>query len=120
MAICSAVLGLSADRGEHRVERGEHRLRIDQLLLVSGQTDDQNNFGELKPAALTGFVYIDANNNGLDGLETGISGVSVTLTGTNDLGPIVAITIMTDINGFYSFGNLRPGTYTVTETQPVG
>src|SRR5262249_27711542 len=41
-------------------------------------------------------------------------------TGTDDLGNSVSpITITTDPGGNYTFGNLRPGTYTLTETQPA-
>src|SRR5439155_22207573 len=45
--------------------------------------------------------------------------VLITLTGTNDQGA-VTLTAHTDVNGNYSFGNLRPGTYVITETQPAG
>src|SRR5262249_42926744 len=80
-----------------------------------------NNFGELQSSSLSGYVYNDSNNDGTKQAgETGISGATVTLTGTNDLGNSVSITTTTDANGLYSFGNLRPGTYTITETQPAG
>ena len=70
--------------------------------------------------ALAGFVYVDANNDGVkDAGETPIAGVTVTLTGTDDLGA-VSRTTTTDATGFYRFPNLRPGTYTITETQPAG
>src|SRR5262249_33404755 len=46
--------------------------------------------------------------------------VLVTLTGTNDLGTIVPLTTTSAADGSYTFGNLRPGTYTITETQPAG
>src|SRR5262249_3799141 len=63
--------------------------------------------------------YYDANNDGTkQGTETGIGGVTLTLTGTDDLGTITPQTTTTGADGSYSFGNLRPGTYTVTETQP--
>src|SRR5205807_2527337 len=81
-------------------------------------------FGELPPASLAGFVYRDSNNNGAfePGLgETGIGGVTVTLTGTDDLGaPVNTSTTTTAGTGAYSFGNLRPGTYSLTEAQPPG
>src|SRR5262249_31317422 len=63
--------------------------------------------------------FDDRNNNGLvDGAETGIQGVTITLTGTDDLGAAVNTTATTDVNGNYTFGTLRPGNYTITETQP--
>ncbi|HLN27115.1 MAG TPA: SdrD B-like domain-containing protein [Gemmataceae bacterium] len=78
------------------------------------------NFGELLPASLSGFVYLDANDSGVKVAgDGGISGVTVTLTGTNDLGTSIDTSETTGTNGSYSFTNLRPGTYTITETQPA-
>ena len=77
-------------------------------------------FAEFLPSSLSGYVYNDANNNGvMDSGEAGIAGVTVTLSGTNDLGAITA-TAVTAANGSYSFASLRPGTYTITETPPAG
>src|SRR5439155_1300307 len=77
-----------------------------------------NNFGELLPGSLAGFVYADTNNDGIKQAgESGIGGATVTLTGTNDVGS-VNVSTTTDSNGTYSFGSLRPGTYVLTETQP--
>src|SRR5256714_2588765 len=77
-------------------------------------------FGEIKPGGVSGTVYVDTNNNGvIDTGEKRISNVLITLTGTNDQGA-VTLTARTDTNGNYSFGNLRPGTYVITETQPTG
>ncbi|MBK9138743.1 MAG: isopeptide-forming domain-containing fimbrial protein [Verrucomicrobia bacterium] len=70
---------------------------------------------------LSGYVYHDANNNGLK--ETGespIGSVTITLTGTDHLGNPVSVTTTTDAAGYYEFLGLRPGTYTLTETQPAG
>ena len=79
------------------------------------------NFGEQLPAKLSGYVYVDAGNDGVKGAgEAGLAGVTVKLAGTDDLGAPVTATATTDANGFYQFTGLRPGTYTVTETQPVG
>jgi len=55
-----------------------------------------------------------------DGGETGIANVTLTLTGTDDLGNAVNTTTTTAANGSYTFGTLRPGTYTINETQPAG
>jgi hypothetical protein len=74
---------------------------------------------------VSGFVYLDANDNGNRAgppSEPGISGVSVTLTGTDDLGNAVSLTTTTDANGAYSFTGLRPSSptgYIVTESQPA-
>ena len=89
-------------------------------LSTDGVNGTGNNFAELNPASLSGFVYDDANNDGVkQGGEVGIAGVTVTLTGTDDLGNAVNISTVTDVNGAYGFTNLRPGTYGIAETQPV-
>jgi large repetitive protein len=72
------------------------------------------------PSTLSGFVYNDANNNGVkDAGETGLAGVTVTLTGTDSLGHAVNLTGATDANGAYRFANLGPGTYALREAQPA-
>ncbi len=95
---------------------------ISGVTVGSGQTSAGNNFGEIKPGSISGFVYCDTNNDGVkDGGELGLGGVTVTLTGSNDQGAITPISVLTNADGSYSFGDLRPGTYTVTETtQPAG
>ena len=60
-------------------------------------------------------------DNGIqDAGEVGIEGVTVRLTGTDDFGNPVDITVQTDAAGNYTFENLNPGTFTVTQTQPAG
>ena len=79
------------------------------------------NFGNFPlPSSLAGFVYCDANNNGnKDSGEPPISGVIITLMGTNDLGQSVTQTTTTSSSGAYLFSNLRPGVYKLTESQPI-
>jgi hypothetical protein len=93
----------------------------DVIPVTLGNTDlPNNNFAELPPSALSGFVYLDPNNDGVkEPGEPGIGGVTVMLTGTNDLGT-VNLTTTTAADGSYQFQNLRPGTYTLSETQPTG
>ncbi len=94
---------------------------VSSFVLTSGEANTGVNFGELPPASLAGFVYYDANNNGSrDDGATGLSGQSVTLSGSDDLGPITSINVATQPDGSYSFTNLRPGTYTVSASQPAG
>jgi RHS repeat-associated protein/uncharacterized repeat protein (TIGR01451 family) len=70
---------------------------------------------------LSGFVYHYANGNGVkDAGEAGIQGATLTLAGTDHLGAAVTRTAVTGFDGGYSFPLLRPGAYTVTETQPSG
>ena len=69
-------------------------------------------------SSIAGNVYHDANDNGVkDAGEAPISGVTVTLTGTDDYGNPVNMTATTT-GGAYKFDNLTPGNYTVTETHP--
>jgi Subtilase family/SdrD B-like domain/Dockerin type I domain len=70
--------------------------------------------GENTQNSVTGFVYVDSNNNGsFDSGEQPISGATVTLSGS------ASRTVVTGSNGAYLFNNLLDGTYTVTETQPT-
>jgi hypothetical protein len=88
---------------------------ISSIELPQGTSANSYLFGELLAATISGNVYHDVNNNGLvDDGATGLGGVFVTLNGTNDLGVIAPITVQTNPDGTYSFGNLRPGVYNVT------
>ncbi len=75
----------------------------------------------LTPSSLSGTVFEDFNDDGqIDFGEEGIANVLITLTGTDDLGDAVSQSQLTDSDGAYVFLNLRPGNYTITETQPSG
>ena len=94
---------------------------ISQITLpATGVNGVENNFGERLPSSLAGYVYLDANNDGDIAGEVAITGVVVTLTGADDLNPLVNLVTTTDVNGWYQFTSLRPGTYTITESQPSG
>jgi hypothetical protein len=83
------------------------------LFTVNGQP--------LAPSSLSGMVWEDFNDDAqVDFGEKGISGVTITLTGTDFLGNAVNLSQQTDSDGAYVFANLLPGTYTLTETQPAG
>lgn len=72
------------------------------------------------PALLSGFTWLDLNNDGFrQSGEPGLGGITITLTGTDTSGP-VSRTTTTAADGSYSFDNLNPGTYTLTQTQPSG
>ncbi len=81
---------------------------------------DTDNITPAASSSLSGYVYIDGNNNGVrDPGETGIPSVPVTLTGTATGGGSVNLSTTTDSTGFYSFANLAAGTYTISEIQPT-
>lgn len=90
------------------------------IQLAAGVQGVNNDFGELVPASVSGFVYLDANNDGfIDFGEAAIAGVTITLTGTDIHGNAVNMSTTTDADGMYLFEKLLPGTYVITETQPV-
>ncbi len=82
-----------------------------------------NNFAVAQPAAVSGYVYYDANDNGQrDAGEPGIGGVTLEIIPLNVVGtPPAPIQVVTNANGFYSATGLNPGTWEVVEeTQPPG
>jgi hypothetical protein len=92
-----------------------------QYTLISGETNRTVDAGFYQPASICGFVYVDLNNDGSKGAsEPGISGVAVKLTGNDAAGNSVALNTTTSSTGAYCFLVLRPGTYTINETQPTG
>jgi uncharacterized surface anchored protein len=93
---------------------------INTIVLTGGNTSADNNFAELPAGSINGSVYIDANNDGSNAGDLPIGGAVVNLSGTNDLGITVVAQATTAPDGTYSFPNLRPGTYSVTEVQPTG
>jgi hypothetical protein len=94
--------------------------QIQSITLNGNESSENNDFGEIKPSSIAGHVWFDANKNGVrDATEAPIPGTTVTLTGFDDQGP-VSLSMPTNANGEYKFENLRPGTYALQETQPVG
>jgi hypothetical protein len=76
----------------------------------------------VKAGSIAGLVFTDTNDDGAQAAagEPGIAGATVRLIGTNDRGTSIRRRTTTVADGSYAFGNLRPGTYTVVETQPAG
>jgi hypothetical protein len=71
-------------------------------------------------ASLSGHVYGDINRScALDVGEIVIPNVTISLTGVTKKGGSVSLTTLTSALGAYSFATLQPGTYCLTETQPV-
>jgi uncharacterized repeat protein (TIGR01451 family) len=97
--------------------------RVSGIALAAGANAVNYDFGEIPPSTLSGTVFIDVDNNGLQTLpgDAGLSGITLLITGTDDTGAAVSRTVVTDANGNYSLPDLRPGTYSVVEpTQPPG
>ena len=103
---------------------------IKSLVLPPNTVSSGNNFAELSATGsglISGYVYVDAlvagARNGLRdvGVDGAIPGVTMTLSGTDASGNAINLSVVTDINGLYSFGNLPPSDatgYTITEIQP--
>jgi hypothetical protein len=123
-----------ADLGSHPLSGGTATLSI-STLAVGGHTIRARYSGDntftlsqdsltqtvIPPASLSGLVFEDFNDDGqVDFGEQGIAGVTITLTGTDDLGHSVNLSQQTDSAGTFLFLNLRPGNYYLTETQPAG
>jgi protocatechuate 3,4-dioxygenase beta subunit len=91
--------------------------RIDDIVLTGGSTLVDYNFCELEPGSIAGFVHVDRNVNGVfDPGEQPLAGIRIELR--NAAGELVQVA-NTDSNGFYQFGNLAPGVYSLRETQPT-
>ncbi len=89
--------------------------RFYDLSLVCGAELVDYNFGERPNNSISGFVYLDLNNDGIkDPDEPGLSDVTITLTGP------VNMTVVTAADGSYRFEELPDGVYTVIQTQPAG
>jgi LPXTG-site transpeptidase (sortase) family protein len=91
-------------------------------VTVTSGGNVQADFGEYRlvntsPASINGTVWNDLDADGvIDPGESPLVGVTVTLR--DNLGNVVA-TALTNASGQYSFTNLVPGAYSVTETDPA-
>ena len=71
------------------------------------------------PAVISGIVYLAPNSTASYAQgDPGVSNVTVTLTGVTLTQQQVSETTTTDANGDYSFTNLQPGVYALTD-QPI-
>ena len=110
--------------------------QIDNIVLAS---DEQNNSidaglriddgsGGSGGGSIGDFVWEDTDGDGIfdDGLEYGLSGVSVDLYGESDSsggsggGMTLLASTSSDSNGHYEFYNLAPNTYEVRFNKPQG
>ena len=87
-----------------------------------GTVPDANNnftmdFGFVQSVSMSGTVWHDVPGTGVyAGGDYGIAGVTITLTSNG----VTVATTTTASDGTYSFANLQPGTYVITETDPSG
>jgi len=110
-------LGGTVDNASFTADPAQNR--VIGIVLGTNQSGTNYNFGE-QTAKIRGSTYVDTNGNGQrDNGEAGIAGVTITLTGTDNLGNPVTRTTTTDSSGNYLFDGLRQGTYAVTQTHPT-
>ncbi len=96
---------------------------LTQIEVLLGDTHaTQLNFAEAQPTTIRGFVYSDINDDGVRGAtEIGIEGVEIRLQSISTVNGTITRTTRTATDGSYSFTNLPPGRYKVTEVnQPAG
>ncbi len=79
--------------------------------LGAGEHDTAEDFGLVGSQGFSGTIWLDRNSDAVDdNSEPGIPGVTVTLSSPTG----ATLTTTTDSAGHYAFGNLPPGSYTVT------
>jgi len=85
--------------------------------LASGQARNDVDFGYQPLGTIGNLVWLDLDDNGSQEpfVEPGLAGVVVTVSGTGG-----TFTTLTDLDGYYIFTNLPPGTYTVAVTPIPG
>lgn len=82
----------------------------DAFALYMAQHQLENDILCIKPARIGDIAWLDENRNGLvDGGEPRLTGVTVQLV----QGDEVLYETVTDDNGYYLFGDVYPGTYTL-------
>ncbi|MEZ6092048.1 MAG: SdrD B-like domain-containing protein [Pirellulaceae bacterium] len=92
--------------------------RISRIPLTSGDQSRNNDFCELPPGSISGYVHVD--NDGdciIDPGEPMLPNVEMKLY--SEAGELIATTF-TNSDGFYEFKDLAPGSYSVVQTQPAG
>jgi protocatechuate 3,4-dioxygenase beta subunit len=91
---------------------------ISQIPVGWGRELIDYNFCELAPASLSGRVWQEADlNRRFDPGEMPVPGVLVELI--DDTGEVIAATT-TGAGGGYRFDSLRPGRYSISQSQPGG
>ena len=91
----------------------------DSIPVALGNGSSTNNdFAEISPASLSGYVYYDVNDNGVrDGGDQGIAGTTITLTGSNDLAVERVTYTTTKTKSKTEHGKTKTETETKTEHQ---
>jgi LPXTG-motif cell wall-anchored protein len=90
-----------------------------QLIELSAGEEAVVNFGNCPYGRIEGLKVSDQNGDGIqNGTESGLPEVEIILTGVDD--PSFLARTYTAGDGTFSFDNLKPGKYNVSETVPRG
>lgn len=74
----------------------------------------------VEAGSVGGWVFVDANQDGIQQIsDQPIYNVEVTLVGVDDLGNEVNRATRTSRTGRYDFSSVRPGSYTLIQSQPT-
>ncbi|MEZ6092047.1 MAG: SdrD B-like domain-containing protein [Pirellulaceae bacterium] len=88
------------------------------IPLMANEHSLHNDFCELPPGSISGYVHVDDDGDCIiDPEERRLADVEMKLYAAN--GTLVATTF-TNSEGFYEFKDLAPGSYSVVQTQPGG
>ena len=88
--------------------------------VVLGQLYSDKDFGNIQLGSMSGAKFDDSNANGVwDNGEVAVKDWEVELTGTNVRGDVIDVHAFTGGDGKFTFEDLLPGTYTVTEIFPL-
>jgi serine-aspartate repeat-containing protein C/D/E len=93
---------------------------LSSVPLGPGANGAYYDFCLTPPASISGYVHSDINGCWTpqeNQNDPPVAGVTINLVDAN--GNLVGTTL-TDTNGYYQFGNLLPGNYSVQEVVPVG
>jgi hypothetical protein len=113
------VGGIFIDQGLRPSKPAEYELTLTSGEHANPTSHPSLEFGNYYTGSIHGYKFLDLDGDGTDngGTDPRIADITITLTGPVSGSPLTNIT---DSNGEYTFKQLPPGTYTVTETLPVG
>lgn len=97
------------------------QLSYESILDESGRTytTSVSSSIEVNSSTIAGTVFLDENQDGVEQFgDRGIGGTTVALIGVDHLGNSVQLETQTLTTGYYEFSGLRPGTYSLVESQP--
>ena len=98
-----------ADGQSAAAETGESSTQLQLGELAMGQTMDNLTLGALKPADISGVIWLDEDDDGRRQVnDDGMQNLGVTLVQA-DTGE--SMTVYTNEKGTYSFGGVLPGSY---------